>query len=139
MENAVSRRAQLTGAPFSTVFDLAKTDWLTTLDGVSWEQDFLSGSATAAGTWESAMDYVQRYIDIGMFYTDPGDRRDADVIQNYLGSRKAVFCMANSYAEEAGLAYNVQVIADPNDNFLRACARGWMEEQGTVFPDTPWE
>lgn len=85
---------QLTGASFSTVFNLAKTSWFTTLDGVRWEQDFLAGNATAAGTWEDTMDYVQRYIDIGMFYTDPEDRGDADVMKDYLGNRKAVFCTA---------------------------------------------
>ena len=40
---------QLTGGPFSTMFNLAKTDWLTTPDGVQWEQDFLAGNATASG------------------------------------------------------------------------------------------
>ena len=43
---------QLTGGPFSTVFNLAKTSWLTTPEGVAWERDFLAGDATAAGMWE---------------------------------------------------------------------------------------
>lgn len=89
--------ARLTGGPFSSVFNLAKTDWLTTPEGAAWERDFLAGKATAKGTWESTMDYVQRYIDIGMFHTDPEDRKVTELIREYLGQRKAVFCAA-SYA-----------------------------------------
>lgn len=83
---------QLTGGPFSTVFNLAKTSWFTTPEGVNWEKDFLAGEATAEGMWEGTMEYVQRYIDIGMFHTDPEDRNNPDLILDYLGNRKAVFC-----------------------------------------------
>ena len=85
---------QLTGNAFSTVFNLAKTDWLTTPEGVTWESRFLSGEADAAGMWEGTMDYVQRYMDLGMFTTDPEDRNNPDVFLDYLGNRKAVFCTA---------------------------------------------
>ncbi len=83
---------QLTGGSFSTVFNLAKTSWLTTPAGMDWERDFLAGNATAKGVWEETMDYVQRYIDMGMFYTDPEDRNDPQLLLDYLGNRKAVFC-----------------------------------------------
>ena len=85
---------QLTGVPFATVFNLAKTGWFSTLDGVNWERDFLAGNATAAGAWEGTMDYVQKYIDIGMFNPDPEDHYDGGVLNSYLGERKAVFCTA---------------------------------------------
>ena len=82
---------QLTGNTFSAVFNLAKTGWLTTPEGVRWERDFLAGDATAAGMWEGTMEYVQRYIDIGMFHTDPEDRSNQEMLEDYLGGRKAVF------------------------------------------------
>ncbi len=82
---------ELTGHTFSTVFNLAKTSWFTTPEGMKWERDFLDGQATAAGMWEGTMDYVQQYIDIGMFHTDPEDRHSASMIEDYLGGRKAVF------------------------------------------------
>ena len=85
---------QLTGNAFSTVFNLAKTDWLTTPEGVAWESRFLLGEADAAGMWEGTMDYVRRYMDIGMFTTDPEDRNNPDIILDYLGNRRAVFCTA---------------------------------------------
>ena len=85
---------QLTGNPFSAVFNLAKTDWLTTPEGVNWERDFLAGDARAAGRWEDTMDYVQQYIDIGMFTTDPEDRNNPEMVLDYLGHRRAVFCTA---------------------------------------------
>ena len=83
---------QLTGGPFSTVFNLAKTDWLTTPEGVAWERDFLAGDATAAGVWEDTMDYVQRYIDIGMFHTDPDDVNNPTLILKDMAQRKTMFC-----------------------------------------------
>jgi raffinose/stachyose/melibiose transport system substrate-binding protein len=83
---------QLTGGPFSTVFNLAKTSWLTTPEGGQWQDSFLAGNATAAGRWEDTMDYVQRYIDAGMLTTDPDDRSNPELILDYLGNRKAVFC-----------------------------------------------
>lgn len=85
---------QLTGGPFSTVFNLAKTDWLTTPEGIRWQRDFLAGKASAAGMWEDTMNYVQRYIDIGMFHADPEDRSNPELILDYLGNRRAVFCAA---------------------------------------------
>ena len=47
-----------------------------------------------AGVWEGTMDYVQKYIDIGMFNADPEDHYDGGVLNSYLGERKAVFCTA---------------------------------------------
>lgn len=85
---------QLTGNTFSAVFNLAKTDWLTTPEGVNWERDFLAGDARAAGRWEDTMDYVQQYMDIGMFTTDPEDRNNPEMVLDYLGRRRAVFCTA---------------------------------------------
>lgn len=85
---------ELTGNTFSAVFNLAKTSWLTTPEGRAWEQAFLAGDATAAGMWEDTMDYVQQYIDIGMFETDPGALSNSALVREYLGGRKAVFCTA---------------------------------------------
>ena len=85
---------ELTGNTFSAVFNLAKTSWLTTPEGRAWEQAFLTGDATAAGMWEDTMDYVQQYIDIGMFETDPGALSNSALVREYLGGRKAVFCTA---------------------------------------------
>lgn len=82
----------LTGGPFTTVFSLAKTGWLTTPEGVRWERDFLAGEASAAGRWEETMDLVQAYLDMGMLTCDPEDRISVELIADYLGNRKAVFC-----------------------------------------------
>lgn len=83
--------AQLTGNTFSAVFNLAKTDSLTTTEGNKWERDFLAGNASAEDFWEGSMDYVQKYIDIGMYCTDPDDRSNTDLIEDYMAGRKAVF------------------------------------------------
>ncbi len=83
---------KLNDDPFSAVFNLAKTGWLSTPEGAAWENDFLSGSASAAGMWEGTMDYVQRYIDIGMFSADPEDRGNKELILEEMGNRRVMFC-----------------------------------------------
>ena len=95
---------QVTGGPFSAVSNLAKTSWLTTPEGVNWERDFLAGRATAEGMWEDTMDYVQRYIDIGMFHVDPGDASSFELIEEYLGGRKAVFLTAVATVSDTRIA-----------------------------------
>lgn len=40
------------------------------------------------------MDYVQRYIDVGMFYADPADEEILHLMEEYLGGRKAVFLLS---------------------------------------------
>lgn len=83
---------KLNDDPFSAVFNLAKTDWLSTPAGADWEQEFLSGETSAAGMWEPVMDYVQQYIDAGMFSTDPDDRGNQDLITEEMGNRRVMFC-----------------------------------------------
>lgn len=83
--------------------NLAKTGWFSALDGVLWERDFLAGNATAAGAWEETMDYVQKYIDIGMFNTDPEDHSDGNVLKNFVGTRNAVFCTSMQAVASAQL------------------------------------
>lgn len=82
---------QLTGNTFSALFNLAKTDWLTTPEGINWERDFLAGRATAAGMWEDTADYAQQYLDAGMFHTDPEDRNNPTVMLDWMDNRKCVF------------------------------------------------
>ncbi|MCM1055569.1 MAG: ABC transporter substrate-binding protein [Bacteroides sp.] len=95
---------QLTGNTFSAVFNLAKTDWFTTPEGVIWEQDFLAGNDTAAGTWESTMEYVQQYIDIGMYSADADDRSNSELIDDYLAGRKTVFFTMSALVESPVLS-----------------------------------
>lgn len=82
---------ELNDSPFSAVFNLAKTDWLSTPEGAKWEEEFLSGETSAAGMWEDTMDYIQQYIDIGMFSTDPKDRSNKELILEEMGNRRIMF------------------------------------------------
>lgn len=87
---------RLTGNTFEAAVNLAKTDWLTTPAGSQWERDFLAGDASAAEMWGSTVDYIQKYIDIGMLHTDPEDRDNGTLLNEYLGGRKAVFLIATA-------------------------------------------
>ncbi|MCM1523625.1 MAG: ABC transporter substrate-binding protein [Ruminococcus sp.] len=91
--------SQLTGNAFSAVLNLAKTGSLTTPEGSKWERDFLAGDASAEGVWEESMDYVQKYIDIGMYCADPDDRSNSELIEDYMAGRKAVFFTMSALVE----------------------------------------
>ncbi len=54
------------GQGFQYMCNLADTIDLTSLKGVKWQRDFLSGNATAEEGFGEAMDYMQKWIDLGM-------------------------------------------------------------------------
>lgn len=54
------------GQGFQYVCNLADTIDLTSIDGVQWQRDFLSGKATAEEGFGEAMDYMQEWVDLGL-------------------------------------------------------------------------
>ncbi len=54
------------GVGFQYVCNLADTIDLSSLKGVQWQKDFLSGKADAAEGFGEAMNYMQEWIDLGM-------------------------------------------------------------------------
>ncbi len=54
-----------TGQGFQYVCNLADTIDLTSIKGVQWQKDFLSGKADAQKGFGEAMDYLQEWVDLG--------------------------------------------------------------------------
>ncbi len=54
------------GYGFQYICDLADTIDLTSVGGVQWQRDFLSGKATAAQGFGEAMDYMEEWIELGL-------------------------------------------------------------------------
>lgn len=54
------------GQGFQYVCNLADTIDLTSINGVQWQRDFLSGKADAREGFGEAMDYMQEWVDLGL-------------------------------------------------------------------------
>ena len=55
---------------FQYLFALGDTVFLRTSVGLDWEEQFLAGQVTADGVWESTMQYIQEWIDLGIINGD---------------------------------------------------------------------
>ena len=51
---------------FQYICNLADTLGLSNIDGVNWQKKFLSGNATAEEGFGDALDYMQKWVDLGM-------------------------------------------------------------------------
>lgn len=82
----------LTGWPFSYLFNLAKTDWFVTPQGNEWEKAFLKGEATAKGQWEDTFAYMQQWKDIGMFDLRTDNPDNNTLFEEEFVSRNYAMC-----------------------------------------------
>ena len=57
---------EFTGSGFQYLFNLGNTIFLRTPEGVEWIDQFLNGEVTADSVWEETLEYMQRWIDLGM-------------------------------------------------------------------------
>lgn len=57
---------EFTGNAFQYLFNLGDTVFLRTPEGIEWIEQFLSGNATADSAWKDTIDYVQKWIDLGI-------------------------------------------------------------------------
>lgn len=56
------------GSSFAYFFDIAAPDYIATLDGQSWMEDYLNGDAAASGNLDSSVEVFQKWIDCGMLH-----------------------------------------------------------------------
>lgn len=57
---------ELTGSGFQYLFNLGDTVFLRTPEGLEWAEQFLSGEVSADDAWKDTVEYMQKWIDIGM-------------------------------------------------------------------------
>lgn len=61
---------QFPGTAFAHFFDVNAPEYFTTLEGIQWMKDFVSGKKKATGNLEKCAENFQKWIDLGMFRTD---------------------------------------------------------------------
>ena len=88
---------QYPGYGFQYLCSIADADFLGTLDGRLWQQDYLSGKANVSNTpgMMQAMAYVQKWKDIGML-NDSGDALDDNVTRQRMAEGNTLFLIGNT-------------------------------------------
>ena len=100
---------QFSGYGFQYLFNICDTGFLSTLDGRRWQEDFLSGRASASGTPEmlECLSMLQKWRDIGMLNGDGNVINDSEQHDEYaLGNTLFLLGSHNSMAgceDEFGL------------------------------------
>ena len=57
---------EITGNGFQYLFNLGDTMFLRTPEGLDWVEQFLSGKVTADDAWKDTIEYMQKWIDLGI-------------------------------------------------------------------------
>ncbi|MGN1405973.1 MAG: ABC transporter substrate-binding protein [Erysipelotrichaceae bacterium] len=78
----------LPGYGFQYMCNIADTLFLRTIEGIKWQRDFINGKQTAKEGLASSFEYIQRWVDLGMFAsTDkPADKFKEGSTAFYIGS-----------------------------------------------------
>jgi raffinose/stachyose/melibiose transport system substrate-binding protein len=129
--------------PFQYFFALGGTEFLGTIDGTKWKNDFLEGSTTAEGNIESCAEYLEKWIDAG-FITDY-DLNGADILTEFYDGKIAMLLGTETdkwsgISKSTGEAVEVGIMAWPGENgnhgmLLRSVSRYYgiskkLEESG---------
>ncbi len=88
---------QLPGYGFQYLCNILDTGFLSTIDGMKWQEDFLSGAANVANTPEmvQAMQLLERWRDLGLLNADGTPDSDADSKKQMLEGN-TLFLLGNS-------------------------------------------
>ena len=88
---------QYPGYGFQFLCDIADTGYLSTIDGLAWQEKFLNGETTVAGTPEmvEAIKVIQRWVDMGMLNADGTPDNDEDT-KKFVAEGNTLFLVGNS-------------------------------------------
>lgn len=92
----VAAQFELPGNGFFDLFTLAKTGFLSTPDGIQWEQDFKEGKATAAEGLTDAAGLLQELIDCGFLDEEDTQRSYEETKEQFYTRKSAMYLNAGS-------------------------------------------
>jgi ABC-type glycerol-3-phosphate transport system substrate-binding protein len=92
----VTITGRFAGTSFRILSTLAQCDFLSTVDGIKWKNDFINGHASAEEGFGDALNLLKDWIDAGAFSADDYDNRDGDTYTNLLERKAAIaFALSN--------------------------------------------
>lgn len=92
----VAAQFKLPGNGFFDLFTLAKTDFLSTPEGMQWEQDFKDGKASARDGLSDAAAQFQELIDCGFLDAEDTTRTFGECVDRFYNREAAIYLNAGS-------------------------------------------
>ena len=90
----------LPGYGFQYLCNILDTDFLNTIDGRTWQKNYLNGTASAKDTPEFVESFstLQKWKDIGML--EPGDLKDDTETKKIMAEGNTLFMLGSSYGSD---------------------------------------
>ena len=82
---------EFTGMGFQYLFNLGNTIFLRTPEGLEWVDSFLSGEVTADAAWKDTIEYMQKWIDLGMINGRWYEKTTSDAKSQFLQGNTAFY------------------------------------------------
>lgn len=115
--------AEFAGTCFAYLFDVSAPDFLTTLEGQQWVDDFLAGKEPATGHLDGSVATFKRLLDLGMFHVT--GNKDAETGARFKEGNTAFLCANTAFASsqnDDGTGDQYQLIpylsADGSNNII---------------------
>ena len=91
-----SAQFELPGNGFFDLLTMAKTNYLSTSEGLQWERDFQAGKITAKEGLSEAMKTIQELIDCGMLDAQDARQSSEDGLKKFKNGQSAFFLNAGT-------------------------------------------
>lgn len=92
----VSAQFELSGNGFFDLFTMAKTNFLSTPQGIQWERDFKAGKATAREGLSEAANLVQALVDCGFLDAEDTRRSYKEAVEHFYSRGAAMYLNAGT-------------------------------------------
>ena len=88
---------EFTGNGFQYLFNIGDTMFLRTPEGLDWTEQFLSGKVTADDAWKDTIEYMQRWIDLGIINGKWYGKTTEDAISHFREGNTAFFIYGGTF------------------------------------------
>lgn len=88
---------EFTGNGFQYLFNLGDTIFLRTPEGLDWIEQFLSGKVTADVAWKDTIEYMQKWIDLGIIDGRWFGKTTKDAISHFREGNTAFFIHGGTF------------------------------------------
>lgn len=88
---------ELTGSGFQYLFNLGDTVFLRTPEGLDWVEQFLNGEVTADAAWASTIEYMQKWIDLGIINGDWYGKTTKEAMEHFTEGNTAFFIYGGTF------------------------------------------
>ncbi|MDD6799376.1 MAG: extracellular solute-binding protein [Firmicutes bacterium] len=82
---------ELTGSGFQYLFNLGDTVFLRTPEGLDWVEQFLNEEVTADAAWASTIEYMQKWIDLGIINGNWYGKTTKEALSHFQEGNTALF------------------------------------------------